>query len=93
MKYAVGTILDQTFGYYTGNERGSYTTVHSEAKLFEDLKEAVRIVSRHSAETALCLRQSEYFVDCSDEDIIKRIAYFIETVEDEIEFRSREDTW
>lgn len=81
MKYAIGTVLDQTIGYWAGSDPSStlpiWTTVHAEAKLF-DTREAAK------NEFPLCI------VDWKEPN---EDALFIEEIDDEAEFRAREDTW
>ena len=86
MKYAVVCVLDQTYGYLTpentwSTQYSEWTIKHPEAQLFETEEEA---------EAASLKADSHIPLDTPNR---KRYTSFIENVEDEVEFRSREDTW
>lgn len=44
MKYAVGAVLDQTFGYWNGED--SWTTDHVKARLYDSRYEAEQVLNR-----------------------------------------------
>ncbi len=93
MKYALVMVADQTHVYHSGN---GWTTKHAEAKLFTNLEMASVKLSELSAEQAVFLKNGgheEHPVDFDDEHIIELSTHWMELVEDETEFRSREDTW
>lgn len=89
MKYAIATICDQTWVYV--DEQGGETVEHAKAKLWDDVQTASHEVSTLSAKLTLNIHDSNYAY--TNEDIIQLVAYWIEVVEDELEFCAREDTW
>lgn len=91
MKYAVVAVLDQTIGFVT--ETGTYTTKHPEAKLWDDIQDASWTASTATARDALYRRRSEHRTESSDDEVAKGCAHVVEAVDDEAEFRAREDTW
>ena len=97
-KYAVAHVMDQTIGYLTDVRDLDLTTKHPEAKLWDKLEDAAAVISETSAKHAMLLlrRVQDNTYDLggtSDERIVIWASYFIEVVEDEAEFRAREDTW
>ena len=92
MKYAVVTRLDQTYGYRT--KEGGYTTKHPEAELWDDVQQASAVAAKDTALNALAIRREDKdFADMTDETLIQEVICVVEAVEDEAEFRAREDTW
>lgn len=94
MKYVIITACDQTICYIS--ESGQLTTKHPEAKMFDDVKEASEMCVRLSVEQALFLKNGghpEHPVSVTDTQIVEAYGHLLEAVEDETEFRAREDTW
>lgn len=105
MKYAVFAPTDQTITYYKAlpKQKRDWTTSHKEATLFLEREKAQKVVD---AEVARCLRRLKrmskdpaiepyvraYYAKCLTDEVWKTSAV-VEEVEDENEFRSREDTW
>jgi len=87
MKYAVGVIIDQTYGYLT--EEGSFTTQHPEAILFGTRYDAEQAAEKSdSMMPVLDINGNPY-----SPEHLEVMKCFIEPVENETEFHSREDTW
>lgn len=87
MQYAILSPADQTFVYETGND--SYTTKHPEAKLWDDKLDC----------EAYCKQLNKEIVEANvgNQHMEKLLSfgdwYVIEEVVNEVEFRSRKDTW
>lgn len=92
MKYAILQPADQTITYFI-NDEGNETIDHKEAKLWDTREEAELIVSKHQNELIKIVSEatddSFYF---GKEEHFKDW-FHIEEVLDELEFRSRKDTW
>ncbi|MCH9637819.1 MAG: hypothetical protein K0U16_07745 [Gammaproteobacteria bacterium] len=94
MKYAIFTVCDQTICYITAS--GAHTTKHPEAVLFDSVQKASQRCVELSVQQALFLKNGghpEHPVSYTDEQIVERFGHCLEAVEDESEFRAREDTW
>jgi hypothetical protein len=87
-KFAVWAPADQTMLFFTGNGLAG-TTKHPEAKLWEDRAEAEALVRQYNGGIPSIVESGGKKIE------LQRERYFaaIEEVEDEAEFRSREDTW
>ena len=95
MKYAIAHVCDQTICYVKVDGVGT-TTEHPKAGLWEDVAVASNICVRLSVEQALFLKNGgdpRWPVSFTDEQILERFGHWLEAVEDENEFRTREDTW
>lgn len=96
-KYAIAHPADQTIAYVASYEDGKVSTTikHPEVKLYDDLIEASGIASDLSIRQALFLKNGGHDgKQTYSEDFILRVTtHWVETVEDEAEFRAREDTW
>jgi len=99
VKYAVAGVMDQTIGYLTSAdpEKSEKTIRHCEAHLWDDLAEASMASADYAVKHALYLKsaahQERFGITFSDDHIKKVCTYWVEAVEDEEEFRAREDTW
>ena len=99
VKYAVAGIMDQTIGYLTSSDvaDAQKTIRHPEAHLWDDLVEAsmacADIAVRHALYLKSEVHQEKFDIILSDDRIQKVCTYWVEAVEDEEEFRAREDTW
>lgn len=82
MKYAVLAVMDQTFGFLNEAE-DNFTTRHPEAKLFD---------TRDAADAAKAREDARLPSDLTPE-LRARYSCWVEEIEDEAEFRAREDTW
>lgn len=82
MKYAILQTIDQTFGYWD-EKAETWTTKHPEATLYGTVGEAGAALARIMA---------DYDGEPLSRKELERLAPIIEEVEDEAEFRSREDT-
>lgn len=96
MKFAIATVTDQTISYLTKNKE--LTTKHPLAGLWDDITDASILISELSVEQALSLKNPEYekkfpYIKWTDEEIIETCHWWLEIIEDENEFRNREDTW
>jgi hypothetical protein len=82
MKWAVIAAMDQTIGYLSAVHPDGLelTTKHPEALLFERREDAQAIVNKDRADYVAAGRDPDMAAD-------------VYAVEDEAEFRSREDTW
>ena len=87
MKYAVCTVVDQTYAFLM--ENGDLTIRHPGAKLFDNKDEAQKTLEVDFAESLKM--QKEYKVDPSV--WLEIDDYWIMDVENEEEFRGRPDTW
>ena len=99
-KYAVATVMDQTWGYATSPdvETAQLTIRHPEAHLFDHIGTASSFCSEIAVQHALYLKSDAYKerfpeINMTDEWIKRVASYWVEIVDDEEEFRSREDTW
>jgi hypothetical protein len=97
MKYAILSPADQTIVYETSdNPDSSWTTKHSEAKLW-DSKELCEAHCAKLNKEFFDFQESRTDLPTLGEYIIKnnpdREWYIVEEVSDEQEFRSRKDTW
>lgn len=87
-RYAIGFLADQTITYLCAP--GGETTKHSEALLYRDLDAAVaqaRKYCRPEESTHELDFEHAISISCSC------AGWFVERVDDEAEFRSRDDTW
>lgn len=81
MKFAVLTVLDQTFGFLNEAEE-SFTIHHPEAKLFDTREAADVAIAKENARLSHLSPQLQ-----------ERYSCWVEEVPDEAEFRARPDTW
>jgi hypothetical protein len=76
---------------------GGTTVKHQEAMLWGSVEEASGVLVRAGVDQALFLKNGGHAwhpLQWSDEQItVYTTARWIEAIEDEAEFRSREDTW
>lgn len=82
-KWAVAGVCDQTIAYYT--EDGSETTVHHEAFLFDDEQLALATATKQNEETKEYFEKNGYTWHGD--------RYWVERVDNILEFITREDTW
>ena len=97
MKYAIAHPADQTIAYVASYENGVVATTikHPEAKLYDNVGEASDTASELSIRQALFLARGGHDGkrEYSDDLILRWATHWVESVEDEEEFRAREDTW
>lgn len=86
MKYVLVTAADQTIAFLPKDESG-ITTVHKEAKIFDNLIKASTLASEMSAKDAL------YASKKNPNWQFRHPSWWVEEVEDVEEFIQREDTW
>lgn len=89
MKYVLVTVLDQTIGFLASQEDYEWSTVHSEALLFDTREEVEAIVPKYMAEV-MANWPKDY---PQNEQTIERATPFVEEVSDVAEFKARPDTW
>jgi hypothetical protein len=93
-KYAVAFVLDQTIGYVKPDEKGC-TTNPREAGLW-DAAVAAAVAVELSVSQAVYLKNGgdpKYPNVWQDKSILRICHHWLEEVDDEVEFRGRDDEW
>lgn len=97
MKYAIAHVADQTIEYIASYRDGEPTSTfkHSKVKLYDNVGEASDDASELSIRQALFLERGGHDgkQDYPDDFILRVSVHWVESVEDEEEFRARKDTW